>query len=107
MDSLLLEPDQEFLASMGMLSVDASLLSTKEGNVPVPLKNHFPVAADLEAGTCVGNVIVLTGGQSVEEVAETTTFAEKQSKEPQVFSLINEVTASERADQALELLGLE
>ena len=32
---------------MGMVSVDALLLSTKEGKVPVPLKNHFSVAADL------------------------------------------------------------
>ena len=34
---------------MGMVSVDALLLSTKEGKVPVPLKNYFSVGADLLA----------------------------------------------------------
>ena len=38
---------------------------------------------------------VLTRGQSVEEVAEAMTFAEKQSKEPQAVGRINEVTTSE------------
>ena len=57
MNSLLFEPDQEFLASMGLVSVDALLPGTKEGKVLVPLENHFSAAADLEAGTCVGNVM--------------------------------------------------
>ena len=42
MDSLLFEPDQEFLASMGMVSVDALLPSNQEGKVLVPLEIHFP-----------------------------------------------------------------
>ena len=95
MDSLLFELDQEFLASMGMVSVDALLPSTKEGKVLVPLENHFSVAVDSEAGTCVGNITILTRGQSVEEVAETMTFTEKQSKKPQAVGRINEVTTSE------------
>ena len=41
-----------------MVSVDALLLSTKEGKVLVLLENHFSVVADLAAGTCVGNVTV-------------------------------------------------
>ena len=65
MGSLLFKSDQEFLASMGMVSVDVLLPSTKEGQVLVFFANHFPVAADLEAGTCVGNVTVVTRGQSV------------------------------------------
>ena len=48
----------------------------------------------------------ITRGQSVEEVVETMTFAEKKSKEPQAVGRINEVTTSERAEQVLELLGL-
>ena len=43
----------------------------------------------------------------MEEVAETTTFTEKQSKEQQAVGRINEVTTSERVDQVLQLLGLE
>ena len=42
----------------------------------------------------------------MEEVAKAMTFAE-MSKEPQAVGRINEVTTSERADQVLELLGLE
>ena len=79
---------------MGMVSVDALLPSTIEGKVLAPLENHFSVAADLEAGTCVENVTALTRGQSVEEVAETMTFAEK-SKEPQEVGGINEVITFE------------
>ena len=59
---------------MGMVSVDALLPSTIEGKVLAHLENHFSVAADLEAGTCVENVTALTRGQSVEEVAETMTL---------------------------------
>ena len=93
---------------MGMVPVDDALLpSTKEGKVLVSLKNHFSVAADLEAGTCVENVTVLTRGQSVEELAETMTFANEKSKEPQAVGMIKEVTASDRADQLLKLLALE
>ena len=43
----------------------------------------------------------------MKEVAETMTFTEKESKEPQAVGRINEVTTSERADQVLQLLGLE
>ena len=50
-DSLFFEPDQDYLTSMGMVSVDALLPSTNEGKIPVPLENHFSVAADLESGT--------------------------------------------------------
>ena len=80
---------------MGMVSVDVLLPSTIEGKVLAPLENHFSVAADLEAGTCVENVTVLTRGQSVEEVEETMTFTEKQSKEPQEVGGINEVITFE------------
>ena len=43
----------------------------------------------------------------MEELAETMTFAKEKSKESQVVGGINEVTASDRADQVLELLALE
>ena len=43
----------------------------------------------------------------MEEVAKTMTLTEKQSKETQAVGRINEVTTSERADQVLQLLGLE
>ncbi|MDA8032291.1 MAG: hypothetical protein MPK62_14430 [Alphaproteobacteria bacterium] len=64
------------------VSVDALLPSSKGGKVLVPLENHYSVAADLEAGTCVGNVTVITRDQSVEELAETMTFTkEEKSKD--------------------------
>ena len=79
---------------MGMVPV-ALEEEEDEGNVLVPLENHFSVAADLEAGTCAGNVMDVTRDQSVEELVETMTFAKKKSKEPQAVGRINEVTACE------------
>ena len=43
----------------------------------------------------------------MEELAETMTFAKKKSMEPQAVGGVNRVTASDWADQVLELLGLE
>ena len=43
----------------------------------------------------------------MEELAETMTFAKEKSKEPQAVGGVNRVTASDWADQVLELLGLE
>ena len=43
----------------------------------------------------------------MEELAETMTFAKEKSKEPQAVGGINRVTASDWADQLLELLRLE
>ena len=106
-DSLLFELDQEFLTSIGMVSEDVLPPSTNEGKVLVPLENHLLVAVDLESGTCVGNVTIVTKGESVEELAEARTFVKEKSKEPQLVGKINQVTSSDRADQVLEFLALQ
>ena len=72
MDSLLFELDQEFLSSMGIVSVDALLPSTKEGKVLVPFKNYFSVAADLVAGTCIGNITIVTSSEGSQADPEKT-----------------------------------
>ena len=97
MDSLLFKLDQEFLTSMGMVS---RCLTSKHqwGEGSSPPWNHLSVAADIESGTCVGNMTIVTKVKSVEELAETMTFVKETSEEPQPVGKIHHVTSSDRAD---------
>ena len=79
-DSLLFEPDQDYLMSIGMVSVNVLLPSSNEGKILVPLETHFLVAANLESGTCVGHVTIVTKGESVEGRGYPSTYRDQEAR---------------------------
>ena len=101
-DSLLFEPDQDLLTSIGIVSVDALLPGTNEGKVLVPLENHYSVAADLESGLCIGKVTVVPESELTGKSAVNQAF-----EEPPLVGEVNQVVSSDRVSQVLDLLSLQ
>ena len=50
---------------------------------------------------------IVTEGESVEELAEAMTSVKETSEEPRPVGMMNQVTSSDHAEQALELLALQ
>lgn len=48
----------------------------------VPLEKHLLVAADLDSGTCVGKVTIVTEDELTKKLVETMLFTKEEFKEP-------------------------
>jgi hypothetical protein len=95
--SFLFEPDQDQLSEEGLMSFDT--LSNRGNSVLFPLENHLSVAVDLDSGCCLGTVTFVS-----EELGDAAISLE-ETTEPPVE--VNQLTATERGDLAVDALVLE